>query len=310
MVHAAAYTNVDGCEQDPDLAYRVNVLGTQNVALGAQRSGAALMYVSTNEVFDGQRREPYREWDRTAPLSAYARSKTAGEEIVRQLLTHFYIVRVAWLFGPGGVNFVTKILGAAAKTGALRVAADEFGNPTYAPDVAQAMARLATTGHYGIYHLTNSGFCSRYELQPGSARPTEPTYCSILAMRPRPQHSCAGAAWPRCRARHRPRAARRNVRERTRGAAGHDDPRLRVPAARAADRLAGLALGLGGNGAGVDNHRAGEAGRRRGAADDLALESVEPAAEGDDLVVRHHAQPAVSSSASNCPRSSVPPVRS
>jgi len=163
VVHTAAYTNVDGCEQDPDLAYRVNALGTQNVALGAQRCGAALMYVSTNEVFDGQRREPYREWDRTAPLSVYARSKTAGEEIVRALVARFYIVRVAWLFGPGGVNFVTKILGAAEKTGALRVAADEFGNPTYAPDLAQAMTRLADTGHYGIYHLTNSGFCSRYE---------------------------------------------------------------------------------------------------------------------------------------------------
>ena len=163
VVHSAAFTNVDGCEQDPDSAFRVNALGTQNVALGAQQSGAALIYVSSNEVFDGRRRDPYREWDHTDPISVYARSKAAGEQIVRDLLNRFYIVRVAWLFGPGGNNFITRIISAAERNGALRVAADEFGNPTYAPDAAQAMARLAASRHYGIYHLTNSGFCSRYE---------------------------------------------------------------------------------------------------------------------------------------------------
>ena len=164
VVHAAAFTNVDGCEQDPDQAYRVNAVGTQNVALGAQQAGAALVYVSTNEVFDGSRREPYREWDRPDPISIYARTKAAGEQIVRDLLSRFYIVRLAWLFGPGGRNFVTKILAGVEKQGSLRVAVDEFGNPTYAPDLADAIYRLAATGHYGIYHLTNSGFCSRHEL--------------------------------------------------------------------------------------------------------------------------------------------------
>ncbi|MCU0502880.1 MAG: NAD(P)-dependent oxidoreductase, partial [Anaerolineae bacterium] len=87
-----------------------------------------------------------------------------GEEIVRDLLAgRSYIVRIAWLFGPGGNNFVTKILTAADGIGGLRVAADEFGNPTYAPDLAAVVARLAATGHYGIYHLTNAGFCSRFE---------------------------------------------------------------------------------------------------------------------------------------------------
>jgi len=122
-----------------------------------------MMLVSTNEVFDGSQRELYREWDAPNPMGTYARSKAAGEHIVRDLLRQFYIVRVAWLFGPGGNNFITKILAGAEKFGALRVAADEFGNPTYAPDAAVAMARLAETGHFGIYHLTNSGFCSRYE---------------------------------------------------------------------------------------------------------------------------------------------------
>jgi dTDP-4-dehydrorhamnose reductase len=163
VVHAAAYTDVDGCEGDPGKAFLANAVGTQNVALGAQKAGAALLYVSTNEVFDGTRRDLYREWDQVNPMSVYARSKAAGEQIVRDLLDRFYIVRVAWLFGPGGINFVTKILAAAARGGALRVSADEFGNPTYAPDVASAIGRLAVSGHYGIYHLTNAGFCSRYE---------------------------------------------------------------------------------------------------------------------------------------------------
>ena len=164
IVHAAAYTDVDGAEKDPELAYRVNAFGTQNMALAAQRANAALLHVSTNEVFDGSQREAYREWDPTNPIGTYARSKGAAERIVLTLAPRAYIVRVAWLFGPGGNNFITKILAGAEKYGALRVAADEFGNPTYAPDVAQAMARLAETQHYGIYHLTNGGFCSRYQL--------------------------------------------------------------------------------------------------------------------------------------------------
>jgi dTDP-4-dehydrorhamnose reductase len=161
VLHAAAFTNVDGCEQDPDAAFRANAVGTQNIALGAQAAGAAMLYISTNEVFDGSAREPYREWDRPQPISVYARSKAAGEGIVRDLLSRFYIVRIAWLFGPAGNNFVTKILAAAQKNGALQVAADEFGNPTYAPDLAAAVRRLVDGGHYGIYHLTNRGFCSR-----------------------------------------------------------------------------------------------------------------------------------------------------
>lgn len=163
IVHAAAYTDVDGAEKDPELAYRVNAFGTQNMALAAQQCGAAVLHVSTNEVFDGSQREAYREWDPINPISIYARSKGAAERIVLTLAPRAYIVRLAWLFGPGGNNFITKILAGAEKYGALRVAADEFGNPTYARDAALAMAQLAETGHYGIYHLTNTGFCSRYE---------------------------------------------------------------------------------------------------------------------------------------------------
>ncbi len=161
VLHAAAFTDVDGCEQDPERAFRANAVGTQHMALGAQAAGAALVYISTNEVFGDGGRDPCREWDQPNPIGVYARSKAAGERIVRDLLSRFYIVRIAWLFGPGGNNFVTKILSAARQNGALRVAADEFGNPTYAPDLAAAVHALVESRHYGIYHLTNSGFCSR-----------------------------------------------------------------------------------------------------------------------------------------------------
>jgi dTDP-4-dehydrorhamnose reductase len=190
VLHAAAYTDVDGCEGDPDKAFRVNAVGAQNVALGAQQAGAALLYVSTNEVFDGRRRDSYREWDPINPVSVYARSKAAGEQIVRTLLNRFYIVRVAWLFGPGGANFVTKIRAAAGRSGALRVATDEFGNPTYAPDAAGAIARLVATEHYGIYHLTNAGYCSRHEFAAEilrlSGQPELPIAPILSAEWPRP----------------------------------------------------------------------------------------------------------------------------
>ena len=164
VVHAAAYTDVDGCETNPDVAFGVNTIGTQNVAVGAARAGGAMLYISTNEVFDGTRRDLYQEWDAPNPLSTYARSKAAGEQAVRDLTGgRFYIARIAWLFGPGGNNFITKILAGAEKYGALRVATDEFGNPTYAPDLAAALVQLTATHHYGIYHLTNAGFCSRFE---------------------------------------------------------------------------------------------------------------------------------------------------
>jgi dTDP-4-dehydrorhamnose reductase len=163
VIHGAAVTDVDGCERDPDLAFRVNALGSQNIALACGRCGAAMVHVSTNDVFDGRLGRPYYEWDPPSPRSTYARSKAAAEFYVRTLLTRFYIVRTAWLYARGGSNFVTKILAAADKHGALRVVTDEVSAPTYAPDLAEAIGRLVQTGHYGIYHFTNAGTCSRFD---------------------------------------------------------------------------------------------------------------------------------------------------
>jgi dTDP-4-dehydrorhamnose reductase len=163
VIHAAAMTDVDGCEKDPEQAYRVNALGTQNVALACQRCAAPMLYVSTDYVFDGTSEEPYLEYDEPNPSSAYARSKLAGEEFVRDLLQRFYIVRTAWLYGHQGQNFVEKVLELADRGNELSVVANEFGSPTYAPDLALAISRLIQHQLYGIYHLVNEGSCSRYE---------------------------------------------------------------------------------------------------------------------------------------------------
>ncbi|MGD9050135.1 MAG: dTDP-4-dehydrorhamnose reductase [Anaerolineae bacterium] len=163
VIHSAAMTNVDACEEDPELAFRVNTLGTQNIALACGQCGAAMVHLSTNDIFDGKLGRPYREWDTPSPQSVYAHSKAGAEFYVRTLLQRFYIVRTAWLYARGGDNFVTKIIAAADKLGALRVVTDEVSAPTYAPDLAQAIAQLIHTGHFGIFHFTNSGICSRYD---------------------------------------------------------------------------------------------------------------------------------------------------
>ena len=165
VIHGAAWTDVDGCARDPDKAYRINALGTQNVALACAACDAAMVYVSTNEVFDGAATEPYREWDPPHPINPYARSKVAGEWFVRHLLTRFYITRTAWLYAPGGRNFSNpnRIIQLADEHGSLKVVTDEVANPTYALDLAGAVAALIQTDAYGVYHLVNADHCSRYD---------------------------------------------------------------------------------------------------------------------------------------------------
>lgn len=162
VIHPAAFTNVDACAREPDRALRINALGTQHVALACQALDIPLVHISTNEVFDGQASKPYLEFDRPAPINAYAYSKWAGEVVIQQLLRKFYIVRVAWVFG-GERNFVRTMLKLAAERSELTVVDDEVGNPTYAPDIAYAIAQLIQYPAYGTYHFVNEGYCSRYE---------------------------------------------------------------------------------------------------------------------------------------------------
>lgn len=164
VINAAAWTNVDGAEANPEAAYRVNALGARFIAEGCALCDAILLQVSTNEIFPGVPGRFYFENDAPGPSGAYARSKLAAEVACAAAHRRLIIARIAWLFGPGGNNFPTKIVAAADKSGALRVVSDEYGNPTFAPDAADAMVQLIEIGRPGAYHLVNDGYGSRYDL--------------------------------------------------------------------------------------------------------------------------------------------------
>ncbi|WP_251551929.1 dTDP-4-dehydrorhamnose reductase [Neobacillus muris] len=163
ILHCAAYTNVDAAEENEDLAYQINALGTKNLAKAAKQAGAKLMYISTDYVFDGTATEPYEVDEPTKPLGAYGRTKLAGEEFVREYLEQFFIVRTAWVFGIYGQNFVKTMLRLGKERGEVGVVHDQIGSPTYTVDLAKFMVELMGTEKYGVYHATNSGVCSWYE---------------------------------------------------------------------------------------------------------------------------------------------------
>lgn len=166
VVHTAAFTDVDGCERDPDRAHRVNALGAWWVARACALVDAQLLHVSTDQVFGGEPPvgQAYTEFDPPAPVNAYGRSKLAGETLVRQTLDRHYVVRAAWLHGAHGDDFVARILRQARGGAPLRVVDDRHGNPTYSRDLAGALRAVAVTGRHGTYHRTNAGSCSRHEL--------------------------------------------------------------------------------------------------------------------------------------------------
>jgi dTDP-4-dehydrorhamnose reductase len=163
VVHAAAATDVDDCEREPERAMAVNGEGTRRVAEGCRRAGAGLVYLSTDYVFDGGKGAPYTEGDSPAPLNAYGRSKLEGERAVQSVTARWVIVRTAWLYGTHGKNFVKTILGKVEAGGPLRVVDDQVGSPTYAADLARAVALLVSRRLTGVFHVTNSGSCSWYE---------------------------------------------------------------------------------------------------------------------------------------------------
>ncbi len=163
VIHTAAYTDVDGCEENPDRAHMVNARGTRNIALICQKKNIPLVYVSTDFVFDGKKNCPYTELDEPHPLNVYGRSKLAGENYVRSLLERYFIVRTSWLYGRYGKNFVETILKLAEGKEELTVVDDQVGSPTYTKDLAQEIKKLLSSSSYGIYHITNSGSCSWYE---------------------------------------------------------------------------------------------------------------------------------------------------
>ncbi len=163
VIHSAAYTDVDGCELNPEKAYRVNALGTKNVALACQESEIPLVYISTDYVFDGIKSQPYLESDVVNPINVYGKSKLEGEKFVQSLLKKFFIIRTSWLYGKRGRNFVKTILNLAQNQRELKIVNDQVGSPTYTLDLAQKISELIEFPYYGIYHITNQGFCSWFE---------------------------------------------------------------------------------------------------------------------------------------------------
>jgi dTDP-4-dehydrorhamnose reductase len=163
VVHAAAFTAVDLCESQPELAMQVNGEGTRNVALACRELNLPMLYVGTDYIFDGEKPEPYAETDSPHPLGVYGTSKLEGERHVRQLLDRYWIVRTSWLFGPHGKNFVGSILGQAKRGETLQVVDDQVGSPTYTEDLALSLEAILARGTTGIYHVCNQGACSWFE---------------------------------------------------------------------------------------------------------------------------------------------------
>lgn len=163
IIHAGAYTDVDGAEREPDRATAVNVRGTEQVAKAAVRAGARLLYLSTDYVFDGLRQEPYREQDVPRPVNHYGLTKWQGEQVVLSSGAKALVVRTAWLFGRSGKNFVKSIMRAAQSQPCLKVVNDQRGCPTYAEDLAQAIVFLLHRDVDGIVHVTNRGACTWHE---------------------------------------------------------------------------------------------------------------------------------------------------
>jgi dTDP-4-dehydrorhamnose reductase len=160
IIHCAAFTNVDAAESDPETAFKVNAMAVRDLASICAERSIRLALISTDYVFDGEKKSPYGEYDQPAPINAYGMSKYYAERYAAQLCRHSFIVRTSWLFGKNGPNFVKAILKKAAAEGELSVVDDQTGSPTYTKDLARFLIELVKTEKYGIYHATNEGYCS------------------------------------------------------------------------------------------------------------------------------------------------------
>lgn len=204
IINAAAFNDVDGAERAPDQAFAVNAAGAGNLANAAARVSAAIVHISTDYVFDGAKGAPYTEDDRPNPLSVYARTKYEGEQRVLASGASACVLRTAWLYGWQGKNFVKAILAAAERGEPLRVVADQVGSPTATRDLAEAIAGLLAQGEgpgWGLFHLVNSGACSRFEFAKaivGGRVEVEPiTTAEAARIAPRPKYSAlTSTRWP------------------------------------------------------------------------------------------------------------------
>jgi dTDP-4-dehydrorhamnose reductase len=162
IVNCAAYTDVDGAEEDPRRAFLVNGLAVKQLAALCRAEGIKLVHVSTDYIFDGTKGEPYRVYDPPGPVNRYGESKWWGEAAIREAGGDYLIVRISWLFGPGGRHFVNTVLREAEAGKVMKVVDDQYGCPTYAPDAARAIADLIAVGAQGTFHATNAGETTWY----------------------------------------------------------------------------------------------------------------------------------------------------
>lgn len=163
VIHCAAYTAVDAAEDNQEICRKVNVNGTQNIATTCKNLGIKMMYISTDYVFDGQGTRPWEPDDARSPLNVYGQTKYEGELAVQNTLDNYFIVRIAWVFGINGKNFIKTMLNLAKTHNHLTVVNDQYGSPTYTYDLAKLLVDMVVTDKYGIYHATNEGICTWYE---------------------------------------------------------------------------------------------------------------------------------------------------
>ena len=202
VVHCAAMTNVDACEVEPERAHAINALGAENVAVAAREAGAAIVHVSTDYVFDGER-GLYAENDPTNPTQVYGRSKLEGEERVQAATPWHFIIRSAWIYGPGGKNFLSKLPELAKTNESITAVVDQRGSPTYAPDLADGITKLVETLDYGTYHVVNEGTCTfaefceaAVEILGSQLRVEHVTLADLGRPAPRPRDtSLVGRRW-------------------------------------------------------------------------------------------------------------------
>ncbi len=163
VIHCAAYTAVDAAEDDVERCRRINGEGTRNVAAACRDAGVKMMYISTDYVFDGEGPRPWEPDDERNPLNVYGLTKCEGELAVEELLDQYFTVRIAWVFGVAGKNFIKTMLRLGKERGAVSVVDDQVGSPTYTYDLARLLVDMIQTDKYGRYHATNEGLCSWYE---------------------------------------------------------------------------------------------------------------------------------------------------
>lgn len=164
VINCAAVSDVDKCEENKELAYKVNAIGPKNIAIGCNKMKTRLIHISTDYVFDGNKTASYTEFDKPEPINVYGKTKLAGEEFIKMISSNFLIIRTAWLFGERRNHFVDYVIKSLYNGNEIIAVKDMASSPTFSHDVAEMIKELIETNEVGIFHICNKGYCSRVEL--------------------------------------------------------------------------------------------------------------------------------------------------